>query len=177
MRPEIHTEYRTENRTGHNDTTGMNFSWNETIPYNITRMVRDPNPPSRNDAVGRNLDNNRKNLQMRVYNMLAFEHDYLPISSEVQGPNNIESIHGTIHSTVGGEEGNFYIVYYSAFDPIFWLHHGNVDRLFSIWEALNPNYTVPSFSNAAQTFTMPANVATDGNTRKSFCPSPLPRPS
>jgi tyrosinase len=27
---------------------------------------------------------------------------------------------------------------YSAFDPIFWLHHTNVDRLFAMWQAVNP---------------------------------------
>jgi tyrosinase len=27
---------------------------------------------------------------------------------------------------------------YSAFDPIFWLHHTNVDRLFAMWQAINP---------------------------------------
>ena len=27
----------------------------------------------------------------------------------------------------------------AAFDPIFWLHHCNVDRIFAMWQALNPN--------------------------------------
>ena len=33
---------------------------------------------------------------------------------------------------------------YSAFDPIFWLHHANVDRLFAIWQAIYPNNWMPS---------------------------------
>ena len=28
---------------------------------------------------------------------------------------------------------------YSAFDPVFWLHHTNIDRLFSIWQAIYPD--------------------------------------
>lgn len=28
---------------------------------------------------------------------------------------------------------------YSAFDPIFWLHHTNIDRLFAIWQGVYPN--------------------------------------
>jgi len=28
---------------------------------------------------------------------------------------------------------------YAAFDPIFWLHHTNIDRLFAIWQTINPN--------------------------------------
>ncbi|KAI9680131.1 MAG: hypothetical protein M1817_005148 [Caeruleum heppii] len=33
---------------------------------------------------------------------------------------------------------------YAGFDPIFWLHHMNVDRLFAIFQAICPNtYVVP----------------------------------
>jgi hypothetical protein len=28
---------------------------------------------------------------------------------------------------------------YAAFDPIFWLRHTNIDRIFAIWQALNPD--------------------------------------
>lgn len=28
---------------------------------------------------------------------------------------------------------------YAAFDPIFWLHHCNVDRIFALWQVLSPN--------------------------------------
>lgn len=27
----------------------------------------------------------------------------------------------------------------AAFDPIFWLHHANVDRFFAIWQTIHPN--------------------------------------
>lgn len=30
----------------------------------------------------------------------------------------------------------------AAFHPIFWLHHANVDRLFSLWSAVNPEVWV-----------------------------------
>ena len=33
---------------------------------------------------------------------------------------------------------------YSAFDPVFWLHHTNVDRLFAIWQAIYPKSFVGS---------------------------------
>lgn len=38
--------------------------------------------------------------------------------------------HGTVHVMVGGEMGS---VETSARDPIFWLHHCNVDRMWSVW--------------------------------------------
>jgi hypothetical protein len=38
--------------------------------------------------------------------------------------------HGTVHVAVGGDMGS---VPTAARDPIFWLHHGNVDRLWDVW--------------------------------------------
>ncbi|TVY81027.1 Tyrosinase, partial [Lachnellula suecica] len=55
----------------------------------------------------------------------------------------IEDIHNSIHVAVGGTMGHMSELDYSAFDPVFWLHHVNVDRLFAIWQALNPaSYTI-----------------------------------
>lgn len=48
----------------------------------------------------------------------------------------LESPHNGLHGWVGGTMG---IVAYAAYDPIFWAHHANVDRLFAEWQALHPN--------------------------------------
>ncbi|OLN86707.1 Tyrosinase 5 [Colletotrichum chlorophyti] len=55
----------------------------------------------------------------------------------------IEDIHNAVHFYVGGggQMGNPAI---AAFDPIFWLHHTNVDRLFAIWQACHDNPNDPS---------------------------------
>ncbi|KAL8809453.1 MAG: hypothetical protein Q9200_003400 [Gallowayella weberi] len=45
-------------------------------------------------------------------------------------------LHGSGHFTIGGDPGND--GYVSAGDPIFYLHHGQVDRLWTIWQALKP---------------------------------------
>ena len=37
--------------------------------------------------------------------------------------------HNYVHGRIGGNMGN----YMSPLDPIFWLHHGNVDRLWVVW--------------------------------------------
>jgi tyrosinase len=31
---------------------------------------------------------------------------------------------------------------YLGFDPIFWLHHSNVDRYLSLWQAIHPDIWV-----------------------------------
>jgi Common central domain of tyrosinase. len=45
-----------------------------------------------------------------------------------------QGIHGSGHFQIGGEELDVYV---SPNDPIFWLHHAQVDRLWSIWQGLD----------------------------------------
>jgi len=47
----------------------------------------------------------------------------------------LEGIHNNIHVLIGGDMP---IVTRSAFDPIFWLHHANVDRLTAMYQATHP---------------------------------------
>jgi tyrosinase len=53
----------------------------------------------------------------------------------------IEEIHGRIHVDVGGS-GHMGVVPFSAFDPIFWLHHCMIDRLTALWQAVFPGVYV-----------------------------------
>ncbi|KAM0421046.1 hypothetical protein ACHAPT_011117 [Fusarium lateritium] len=55
----------------------------------------------------------------------------------------LEYIHNNVHNVTGGGDlekgglGHMSDVPVAAFDPIFWLHHCNIDRLLSMWQALN----------------------------------------
>jgi tyrosinase len=44
--------------------------------------------------------------------------------------------HNSVHSYVGGIMNN---TRYSPFDPVFWLHHAEVDRLWHIWQLRHPD--------------------------------------
>ena len=59
----------------------------------------------------------------------------------------LESPHNSIHDIIGGEGGNMSYVEISAFDPIFWLHHANMDRFFYNW-LLNHNDFTPKSLNS-----------------------------
>jgi tyrosinase len=41
--------------------------------------------------------------------------------------------HGTVHGLVGGVDGLMSRFETAALDPIFWLHHANIDRLWDVW--------------------------------------------
>jgi tyrosinase len=54
----------------------------------------------------------------------------------------LEDIHNSIHDFVGGK-GHMGSVPVAAFDPLFWLHHCNIDRWAAIWQTL-PGHDDPS---------------------------------
>ncbi|KAI1328026.1 Di-copper centre-containing protein [Xylariaceae sp. FL0255] len=45
-------------------------------------------------------------------------------------------LHGGGHYTINGDPGGD--VYISPGDPGFWIHHGNVDRMWTLWQAMDP---------------------------------------
>ncbi|KAG8819755.1 hypothetical protein FRC17_010343 [Serendipita sp. 399] len=108
------------------------------------------------------IANNKLTLRDRTYILLTQYKEYGTFSNNVAGtrpkPNtfeSLESIHGTIHRWVG-DDGHMSEADYAAFDPIFWLHHCNVDRLFALWQALNDSY-VTAQKNRLGNFSTPFN--------------------
>lgn len=55
--------------------------------------------------------------------------------------NGVSGPHGSVHVTVGGQMGT---VARAAFDPIFFLHHANVDRLRWNWQRTHLGLSLPS---------------------------------
>ena len=48
--------------------------------------------------------------------------------------------HNVMHDAIGGIMGNPDT---AALDPIFWLHHSNIDRLWEVWTHRNPKFINP----------------------------------
>lgn len=48
----------------------------------------------------------------------------------------LEFAHNNVHGWVGGVMADILV---SPSDPLFWLHHANIDRLWSIWQAKPSN--------------------------------------
>jgi len=63
------------------------------------------------------------------------------------GPKTVERLpHNAIHMDVGGNTTLGWMTDpdTAALDPIFWLHHANIDRLWSVWNNLSSSNTNPS---------------------------------
>jgi tyrosinase len=74
----------------------------------------------------------------------------------------LEAFHGTVHVQVGGN-GQMTDIALAAFDPVFWLHHCNIDRIFAIWEAINPNSYVTPYASGLGTWMHPSGTIEDIN--------------
>jgi tyrosinase len=48
--------------------------------------------------------------------------------------------HNNIHNRVGGSSGYMADPDFAALDPIFWLHHSNIDRLWEVWLDCDPSH-------------------------------------
>ncbi|KAF3915762.1 Tyrosinase [Dactylellina cionopaga] len=123
---------------------------------------------SQPQAVNQALQRIGGNLRNRVYTLLTAYKEYNSVASKAARPGNngqldsIEGVHDTIHGTVGSG-GHMGWVDVSAFDPIFFLHHTNIDRLFAIWQGINPtSYTLSGRSMG--TFAIRAGTQEDLNT-------------
>jgi tyrosinase len=85
-----------------------------------------------------------------------------PSSHQANSYSHIESqLHGTVHVLVGGPEGWMRNPDTAARDPIFWLHHANIDRLWSKWaaQAGRTNPTQAAWLTQGWTFFEPAGTS------------------
>eukprot|EP00775_Hariotina_reticulata_P012252 gene12252-12389_t len=73
---------------------------------------------------------------------------------------NLESTHGTIHWHIGGSMGS---VPTAAKDPIFMMHHANIDRILQAWQGSNPLVWFAAGTESSGNFYYPAGAALTTN--------------
>jgi tyrosinase len=131
--------------------------WDWTVDQVIPEWLKDFTPtveriPIYNERLGTFV--NRKVIVKRDPGKLVDQSTgkpyTLPTQSEVDSANSqttytqftgdvnlgLEHWHNQVHNWVGGTMSNILI---SPADPIFWLHHANVDRIWATWQKNNSN--------------------------------------
>ena len=91
-----------------------------------------------------------------------------------------EIAHNHIHALVGGTEPfSMASLEYSAFDPIFMLHHSNLDRIWATWQALqkyrgkaynSANCAIEMLRKPMSPFSLGSDINPDGMTRENSVP-------
>ena len=98
-----------------------------------TKTTRDPRPQL--------FDDPEQGDESFFYRQIAFaleQKDFCDF--EIQ----FEMGHNAIHSWVGGKSPyGMSTLHYTSYDPLFYLHHSNTDRIWAIWQALQKYRGLP----------------------------------
>lgn len=109
---------------------------------------------------GKPIDDVAKVKILAYLRNLNQTHDYETFNDQLN-----QGLHGFMHDYIGGQDGTFNPIYNTVvndevdpgcgkgcgmmaevpsagFDPIFWLHHSNIDRLYQKYLISNPNITL-----------------------------------
>ncbi|KAK8045287.1 hypothetical protein PG993_005311 [Apiospora rasikravindrae] len=137
------------------------YGWNE------TKRQPDANGIDQYNVVNDNLsDIAGLKDEVKKYRVFTAAKDYETMASmENQGPS-FENLHNEVHQAISTLMA---WTDYSAFDPIFFLHHANVDRLFAMWQAINYNNTYQTQPRAVgELYATPAGNVTADSPLKPF---------
>lgn len=78
-----------------------------------------------------------------VINRILQNPDYATFGGGNPGTGQLEATpHNFVHRWVGGPKQSNMVQTFSPMDPIFWMHHANIDRLYSNW--LARGFSTPS---------------------------------
>lgn len=121
--------------------------WNN-FPETLRRPVGNPTRSNNNEMNGR-FDTMRISLRDRVFALFASK---APVGAATtaaigvrtdmsgSGVDSYEAIHDVVHNLAGGESGGYmYYLDIAAHDPLFYLHHFNIDRLTHMHQMIVPN--------------------------------------
>ncbi|CAD6586306.1 MAG: hypothetical protein ASARMPREDX12_002329 [Alectoria sarmentosa] len=159
------------NYTFHPQPSAADFPPSDGLIAGYHSTVRYPSSSGQSQPVLANLrlEANAQVIQDATYQLIADQSNHAPFSnagytdSRGGSYSSLENMHNAIHSLVGSG-GHMSFIPYAGFDPIFWLHHANVDRLFAIWQAIYPGSYTTAEVDAEGTFTNTPGETEDINT-------------
>ncbi|KAL8812863.1 MAG: hypothetical protein Q9223_007185 [Gallowayella weberi] len=139
--------------------------WPQTMRYPSGQTAT---ATSQNDLVSKQIDQSQNTYAQRFMNLLQAYPKFVNFSNSAWTPNSpgydsLESLHNQIHGLIGNG-GHMAVIDYAGFDPIFWLHHTQVDRLLAIWQALHPDSYVEASTEPIGSAAIAQGAQTDVNT-------------
>ncbi|KAF2272084.1 Di-copper centre-containing protein [Westerdykella ornata] len=134
------------------------------------RTVRKAQTAARNVSNHVALEAAFKNLYKPLrYNLFKVLSRWQPFDSFANNGNcgdplsfdSLEAVHDSIHVEMA--PAHMVPVAVSAFDPVFWMHHANVDRYLAIWQAIYPDTYVEQCNAGSETWTIKLNDSLAAN--------------
>ncbi|KAF2866880.1 common central domain of tyrosinase-domain-containing protein [Massariosphaeria phaeospora] len=132
-------------------------NWETTIRYPLDGYA--VHATSRNDELNERIGAQQTNNRDFLYKILTMYQPFNEWSTKANGGKigNMETLHDGVHNTFG--LGHIGIVEVSAFDPVFWFHHCNIDRIMAIFQSRYPDTWVEDAIQRKATYTMPRNAS------------------
>ncbi|EWC46374.1 hypothetical protein DRE_04317 [Drechslerella stenobrocha 248] len=132
-----------------------------TAPFNTQKGILSQTNRRPKNALGKSNEEAADNAmhsgystrRKQTYNALISEKGFNAFG------NDLENLHNDVHVQVGGN-GILSYISLAAYEPLFWLHHNNIDRMLAMWQAANPgeeNYL--NASDAAATYQRPVDLS------------------
>lgn len=95
-----------------------------------------PNPLYRGPRPAGGQTNRRADIDTTAFDDLAASAQAAMATASFSSfQSQIDGIHGSVHVRTGGDMSS---VPSAAYDPIFYLHHANIDRLWAEWQVAHP---------------------------------------
>ncbi|KAF2179278.1 Di-copper centre-containing protein [Zopfia rhizophila CBS 207.26] len=136
-------------------------NWKTTIRWPFD--PQDPNATSRNDAVNGRIGAQQPNNRDMLYKLLTVYQPFNQWSNKGNGGKigNLETLHDGIHFSFGS--GHMGLPETAAFDPAFWVHHCNVDRIMALYMHRYPDTFVEPAKQSEGTYTFPKDSIQDAS--------------
>jgi tyrosinase len=152
-------------------------NWQTTLRYPTSNAN---NAQTQVNQLNNAMNSVQPSLQDQVYQLFSACNDYAHFSndaassSSTQCSTSLEAIHNTVHMNTGGpgfrafdgstvSGGHMTYLPLASYDPVFWLHHTNVDRIFALWQTINPNAYGGSQAAVDTTYTINIGQNLDAN--------------
>ncbi|PHH74988.1 hypothetical protein CDD80_2711 [Ophiocordyceps camponoti-rufipedis] len=114
--------------------TGQYGAWD-----NRPRIFHCPTPYRYPDSANSNLQS--RPYKQWMYDALTRADNFDQFASPDGGGVGLEQVHNAVHWD-GSCGGQFLALDYTAFDPLFMMHHCNADRMWALWSAMNPDSVI-----------------------------------
>ncbi|KAF2651031.1 Di-copper centre-containing protein [Lophiostoma macrostomum CBS 122681] len=137
------------------------YAWDTTVRSPPQGYVN--NATSDNDVANQIFTKQQASNRDMLYKLLTVYQPFNEWSNNANGGKigSIETLHDGIHNSFGGNMG---IVMASAFDPVFYFHHINVDRLIAIYQKRYPDTFVEAAKLAKATYVWATDSTIDTTT-------------
>ncbi|KAK7991803.1 hypothetical protein PG988_000597 [Apiospora saccharicola] len=134
--------------------------------WNETKRQPDGNGIDQFNIVNNNLASRNLKDVVTQYRVFTAAKTYEDMASNSDPGPSLEHPHDLVHSSMSAA---MLWPEYAAFDPLFWLHHANVDRLYALWQAINYNNTYQTQSRSiGPLYATPAGDVTADSPLKPF---------